>query len=365
MYAAGDMANEGSSPHARGAREHRETHLRPDRDHPRMRGEHDPPRGPAVAVDGIIPACAGSTYVDWETGVKGGSSPHARGARSTRRLRAPRAWDHPRMRGEHAGLVRVDGGLRGIIPACAGSTCHQPSQPAPLMGSSPHARGAPRPSTAISRQSWDHPRMRGEHGEDEGRVCGDGGIIPACAGSTRIVGARWAILMGSSPHARGAHRQARCQNLPLGDHPRMRGEHWDLNAMTIDDKRIIPACAGSTPASMLMVASIEGSSPHARGARSWCSQSRSRPRDHPRMRGEHQDAPRHEGRGRRDHPRMRGEHRAPLLGFFEGLGIIPACAGSTVGVGIIPACAGSTTPRDCHFEAVMWIIPACAGSTHL
>ena len=192
----------GSSPHARGAL----AVLAKHREEP-----------------GIIPACAGST----------------RGSPST-----PRAtWDHPRMRGEHKALSdeeRARGGSSphargareahvaqegppGIIPACAGST----SQRHPLR-----------------HQTGDHPRMRGEHKVpfkvtvvDEGSSphargahlaphvhLGGQGIIPACAGST------W--------RAFGIRRRTR-------DHPRMRGEH----------RRPPPSCACRP-----------GSSPHARGA---------------------------------------------------------------------------------------------------
>ena len=137
----------------------------------------------AVVIRGIIPACAGSTslsvrvvsvrrdhprmcgehYVhrpqlDWDVG----SSPHVRGARCF-------------------ATVFLDG--FGIIPACAGSTC--PS----------------RPSAATA---GDHPRMCGEH-----RIC-----CQSCKIST-----------GSSPHVRGARQSRSLINLSLG---------------------IIPACAGST-----------------------------------------------------------------------------------------------------------------------
>ena len=173
----------------------------------------------------IIPACAGSTMrLSW---------------------RWVALLDHPRMRGEHANV---------------GDT------PAPVAGSSPHARGAP------SRT----PRALAE--------CG---IIPACAGSTvclnssswrgrdhpRMRGEHRCIIeltprhIGSSPHARGAPAKkclavAAIRIIPAcagstfdtgldlanrGDHPRMRGEHLLM----------------SSRGSLLM-----GSSPHARGARS-------------------------------------------------------------------------------------------------
>ena len=86
-----------------------------------MRGEHSPEIAPS--------------------GLKTGSSPHARGARTD--------------------TAKLDS-LLGIIPACAGST-HD--------------------SRAESHNGWDHPRMRGEHFRHK-----ETGVVKD----------------GSSPHARGA-----------------------------------------------------------------------------------------------------------------------------------------------------------------
>ena len=160
---------------------------------------------PTVLLDslGIIPACAGST--------------------PTASSLSTNKWDHPRMRGEHGGLA---------CPSRHGT------------GSSPHARGAP-------------------HGRYD--LVGVHGIIPACAGST---------IVEDIPYSPGT------------DHPRMRGEHRSLCSATVRPL---------------------GSSPHARGALAWgecrhivggiipaCAGSTRRgrggsrrPRDHPRMRGEH------------------------------------------------------------------------------
>ena len=197
------LAGGGSSPHARGAHTGPEQGTSPrriipacagstrswgnigspQRDHPRMRGEHD----------GIYAAYRGDE----------GSSPHARGAPvrhvgqdlvagiipacagSTIRCGSGRTWrqDHPRMRGEH-------------FASNATSAASQ--------GSSPHARGALMSSLSVASTPWDHPRMRGEHEIEVGSivaspgssphargalveelvVAGGDGIIPACAGST-------------------------------------------------------------------------------------------------------------------------------------------------------------------------------------
>ncbi len=129
---------------------------------PHVRGAQDA-QGKRTQTPGIIPACAGST----EHPVS--AIPHSR--------------DHPRMCGEH-------------------QTMRGPS--GQMMGSSPHVRGAPFPIAHDARE---------------------GGIIPACAGSTA----------GSEPSRQLAR-----------DHPRMCGEH------RLD---------GIQPSSS------RGSSPHVRGAR--------------------------------------------------------------------------------------------------
>ena len=214
----------------------------------------------------------------------GGSSPHARGA-----LRLAR---YPRKQ------VR-------IIPACAGSTAR--------------ARGRPWPAR-------DHPRMRGEHSVSlsfQASIMGssphargapgdlvphtlEAGIIPACAGSTR-----------RGPRHRSWTR----------DHPRMRGEHFWPSVRFLK---------------------IAGSSPHARGAPLYhvavllrvgiipaCAGSTCRPPtgspcpwDHPRMRGEHWAIASVACWATGSSPHARG---APVVRRTHGrvFGIIPACAGST------------------------------------
>ena len=154
-------------------------------------------------TSGIIPACAGSTWM----------------------IAVPddRVRDHPRMCGEHlAHMVcvlsdlgsspHVRGALlqrqwldirAGIIPACAGST-HMDND--------------------LNNMGRDHPRMCGEHGTKCWRrrtaqgssphvrgaralltfVAISTGIIPACAGSTSSISS---LTCGSR------------------DHPRMCGEH--------------------------------------------------------------------------------------------------------------------------------------------
>ena len=336
----------GSSPHTRGAPPCSWAACPWVWDHPRIRGEHADEGLRFRASSRIIPAYAGSTIWSpaltcWPTdhprirgeheqgardlGPGGGSSPHTRGARSIgepgaldrgiipayagstrcRSRRRGRCRDHPRIRGEH----RLD------IP-----------WPQAMQGSSPHTRGA-RPSRR-SLQAWreDHPRIRGEHRDSTAWVDAEG---------------------GSSPHTRGAHHvevtpQNRVRIIPAyagstpatiplreldADHPRIRGEHPNQHTQAMimfgssphtrgapsgrqeapEARRIIPAYAGSTQIHLNSTGDI---------------------RDHPRIRGEHLGPPLSGPQNRGSSPHTRGAP-TPTLPGLQVLRIIPAYAGST------------------------------------
>ena len=375
-------------------------------DHPRIRGEHS-----LVHTDGIL---------------KPGSSPHTRGARSGGRFLDCLAGSSPHTRGA---LVRKDrhGVTLRIIPAYAGSTLrlatfgtpardhprirgeHTPGGGfiSPGCGSSPHTRGAhPRhgrrrildriiPAYAGSTVcwsipcagAWDHPRIRGEHGDQWGQDRVRVGssphtrgarhharlpahlarIIPAYAGSTgwpahhikphpdhpRIRGEHDPgggtrdRAAGSSPHTRGALQEGLVGVLGAADHPRIRGEHPDE-----------PHWIGT----------LAGSSPHTRGARSG-EQLRPGGADHPRIRGEHADHELAEGVHEGSSPHTRGA-LDDGDGAREDQRIIPAYAGSTaplVAAALAPVGSSPHTRGALGLEGGVpgyaGIIPAYAGST--
>ena len=234
----------------------------------------------------------------------------------------------------------------GLIPAHAGKTPCLPSRPSPprahprsrgentrswsdvttLAGSSPLTRGKPFrkrrtcllvglipahagktigcASTAAHTRA--HPRSRGENGEagavigadlgsspltrgkppprDRGR--GLGGLIPAHAGKTALVG-------GRSEDAKA--------------HPRSRGENVACLDARHDRGRLIPAHAGKT--------------------RSKASPVRSKAA-HPRSRGENPGFLRRCSDGVGSSPLTRGKHRPRQAGHARD-GLIPAHAGKT------------------------------------
>ena len=215
------------------------------------------------------------------------------------------------------------------------------------LGSSPHARGAPCQdiSGKISQR-----------------------IIPACAGSTSF-GCRSNLVPPDHPRMRGEHFQLTMRNLNVGgSSPHARGAP-ELPEPVGHRHRIIPACAGSTYAHLKKFQTFPdhprmrgehhvdysspsasaGSSPHARGARALifekvfnnriipaCAGSTRPPgitpgglSDHPRMRGEHFGSVRRSKSICGSSPHARGAHRSND-GVKRQCRIIPACAGSTV-----------------------------------
>ena len=173
---------------------------------------------------------------------------------------------------------------------------------------------------------------------------------------------------GSFPHARGAPAARAAQRVPGGIIPACAGGALRRQRERKQAIGIIPACAGST----------RPRPPHT------C-----RPRDYPRMRGEHTSPSWHRPPSPESSPHVRGAPdllAAPLV----GLGIIPACAGSTRAspptgrlTGDHPRMRGEhCTPSACrrrgrgssphargarrvkpHLVVARGIIPACAGST--
>ena len=153
------------------------------RDHPRIRGEHQP-RG-FRSAPGL------------------GSSPHTRGARSK---------------------TTQSFSLHRIIPAYAGSTLGDWLADAGLA---------------------DHPRIRGEHSCSLYPWVAQGRIIPAYAGSTfRRLASR--LVRADHPRIRGEHaKQALNTVYGKGSSPHTRGARaWPDRCLRF--RGIIPAYAGST-----------------------------------------------------------------------------------------------------------------------
>ena len=315
-------------------------------DHPRVCGEHGRADGHGLQRVGIIPACAGNTGIFSPTALRRRDHPRVCGEHlwRCRSLRA-RWGSSPRVRGTLPDPFWLHSWI-GIIPACAGNTGAWAGTP---------------------WQARDHPRVCGEHlhrwgiyGMSKGsspRVRGTllpcprpptpRGIIPACAGNTRMV-AEWDNVERDHPRVCGEHEwDSPAARDAWGSSPRVRGTLM-VGYLTGTDSGIIPACAGNT-ATPLAVRSLS--------------------RDHPRVCGEHKHGVKrghlttwiipacagntigivknYSGSG--DHPRVCGEHISAMTRMDADTGSSPRVRGTLLvacfrwySAGIIPACAGNT-----------------------
>ena len=230
---------------------------------PRVRGTPSPDNFPASDF-GIIPACAGNTWARPCSGRVSWDHPRVCGEHTVSVLSPDgNTGSSPRVRGTHKTAIDA-GWMDGIIPACAGNTrLFQDRRP--LL--------------------WDHPRVCGEHfdGVEAGgyvrgsspRVRGTPrgyrrcvrwhGIIPACAGNTKA-SVRRRQAAQDHPRVCGEHlRLALMSSRLTGSSPRVRGTHGAADHPGAV-AGIIPACAGNTAPTP-----------------TWSR----RPRDHPRVCGEH------------------------------------------------------------------------------
>ena len=173
------------------------------RDHPRMRGEKTSGLPACLRIMGSPPHARGK-------GVKFGVREHSTpitpacaGKRPTSRRFSPRAWDHPRMRGEknspsameypsgqsppHARgkekLPKEWTGNLGITPACAGKRASRSSH-SPRHGDHPRVRGEKCRKLQVERAAkGSPPRVRGKVQRAKNSRP-HAGITPACAGKS-------------------------------------------------------------------------------------------------------------------------------------------------------------------------------------
>ena len=197
-----------------------------------------------VIIDGLIPACAGSTTWPVSSAEPIRAHPRPCGEHTTGLLPICHPWgSSPPVRGAlwaHPKPLEYS----GLIPACAGSTdafqrghrarrahprlCGEHKSPLTLdvflWGSSPPVRGAPATVDANQR---------------------DDGLIPACAGSTGRRGLDYR-RPGAHPRLCGEHH---CTTISIprrmGSSPPVRGAP-PVSTLVTRTSGLIPACAGST-----------------------------------------------------------------------------------------------------------------------
>ncbi len=294
-------------------------------DHPRVRGENATETKLAIATQGSPPRARGEPGRPLSRRPRPRITPACAGRTDLAMVRWWGAWDHPRVRGENAGLPFVAGKTAGSPPRARGERgrFRYPTSPS---GITPACAGRTEYAVPTSQTGTDHPRVRGENvtppdpglvqrgspprARGEPRPARHGhrrrGITPACAGRT----SRSAESCRSAP----GHPRVRGENLEIGSSgmvfagspPRARGERHPVPDAA-RQHRITPACAGRT---------VVPSSAPATGT------------DHPRVRGENWIEQHCIVPDGGSPPRARGERTAVPDGARSD-GITPACAGRT------------------------------------
>ncbi len=194
------------------------------RDHPRMCGDHtdtrsdinsiggSPPhvRGPRPpfvydgSPIGITPACAGTTRIGFNAHPRNKDYPRMCGDH-TIRMSAKRMakGSPPHVRGPHLG--NPDGHVHiRITPACAGTTSRW------------------RDSDGIGR---DHPRMCGDHEAQCYKALRDEGSPPHVRGPLHLFPVENKVV-GITPACAGTTQPVYLLDDGDKDHPRMCGDHW-------------------------------------------------------------------------------------------------------------------------------------------
>ena len=109
-----------------GSTRHHPDRARPAADHPRIRGEHADPGSRTLYLEGSSPHTRGALRRRRPSSGPGRIIPAYAGSTPAPTSHFPPNRDHPRIRGEHDPLPRPARLGRGIIPAYAGSTLGNP-----------------------------------------------------------------------------------------------------------------------------------------------------------------------------------------------------------------------------------------------
>ena len=281
----------------------RSARRRSTRDHPRVCGEHCTSRGvmrgssgssPRMRgtlasacvrflVNGIIPAYAGNTHHSALCLPLVEDHPRVCGEHLTKRSpNCKLKGSSPRMRGTRVAKIRI---LRseGIIPAYAGNTCTTRSPP---------------------QKRWDHPRVCGEHYGDSDFVDELEGSSPRMRGTLKG-GTSYDCCTGIIPAYAGNTIPRKTAAVETWDHPRVCGEHHLVNSCAEHSEGSSPRMRGTRAICIIFIGST-GIIPAYAGNTIVTFARWTTARDHPRVCGEHEFSNLHGRKQRGSSPRMRG-----------------------------------------------------------
>ena len=235
------------------------------------------------------------------------------------------SWDHPRVCGEKLMLCHRLRPGRGSPPRVRGKAWRLPAAPG-TQGITPACAGKSGPISASGRAIRDHPRVCGE------KALHDGGILPAQGSPPRVRGKVFLPFVGSrhtgiTPACAGKSTPSLAVFGLHRDHPRVCGEK---------------VCKEIAPLS------VWGSPPRVRGKVHTSHQRTRQAGITPACAGKREIVV-VQITVIQDHPRVCGEKAVELILSCHSLGSPPRVRGKvasdpdlTVRTGITPACAGKS-----------------------
>ena len=277
--------------------------------HPRVCGKHHDDTDEAFDRIGSSPRVRGTPFTHQSVDLRRRFIPACAGNTRSRKFRRHCAPVHPRVCGEHGGLILRMGSGNGSSPRVRGT------HPSGRIAGSPFVfipacAGNTKPSIAIAINGMVHPRVCGEHTQAGASLDRHLSSSPRVRGTHCISRSKW-LRCPVHPRVCGEHHHHSLGNVGTrGSSPRVRGT-LSLGRIKSGARRFIPACAGNT-------SSI--ANPPAKSM------------VHPRVCGEHLDSKMPLTVRIGSSPRVRGTrpcggHRGASRRF------IPACAGNTMSGG--------------------------------
>ena len=195
-------------------------------DHPRSRGEKGVRLGSQVGVAGSPPLTRGKVSHMPNAQASVGITPAHAGKSLKRMLFYRQSWDHPRSRGEKKACHSKRSALRGSPPLTRGKAFLDGSTSSAHWITPAHA-GKRRPPACAGTGAWDHPRSRGEKSPFSAAETAPQGSPPLTRGK---VGCRVVVPrnLGITPAHAGKSPLPGLPTSPRWDHPRSRGEKSGL-----------------------------------------------------------------------------------------------------------------------------------------
>ena len=292
-------------------------------DHPRLRGEKLMSSGIINSVKGSPPLARGKADSITLSQILHRITPACAGKSDSLRFTCHDVKDHPRLRGEKIWHFSSTEARRGSPPLARGKADDQ-RMAKRGAGITPACAGKSPTKNDRGNSFGDHPRLRGEKFDVLFRYFDIGGSPPLARGKV-ILSAAEMKKQGITPACAGKREQQLNRVFPARDHPRLRGEKLPSTFRAL-------AQAGSPPLARGKVLSpacqseLDRITPACAGKRTSAICHPPSLKDHPRLRGEKYIPGTNVTPAQGSPPLARGKV-SPIPSSSAAMGITPACAG--------------------------------------